>query len=130
MVSLVASLRSNRSAAERGRLRAKRGNLVNKIFDEQEGLVKQLAAALKNGDEKLLMDCIKKGERNLEKLGVVGKKAKKIIQKIESLGGAAKILGGGGVRKGSGMILAFHKNPNALLNSRKEYNWELIKINL
>ncbi len=81
-----------------------------RIFDEQEKLVKELAIALKNGDEEGLIQIIRNGERNLEKIGVVGKKAQEIIRSVEKSGGAAKTLGGGGFKEGSGMILCYHKN--------------------
>ncbi len=101
-----------------------------KIFDDQEELTKQLATALKAGDYTLIQRSIKEGERNLEKLGVVGKKAKEIIKQIEKLGGVGKILGGGGVRKGSGMILAYHNNPKKILEFAKKNSWEILDIKL
>ena len=97
-------------------LRAKRGNpSFNKIIDDQESLAKEMAQVLKDGDEKKLMQIIRKAEINLEKLGVVSKSTKAIIRKIENLNGAAKISGAGGIKTGSGMILAFHKDPNILI---------------
>lgn len=93
-----------------------------KILDDQESLAKQLVPILKEGDEKALIQIIKSSESNLEKLGVVGKTAKLIIRKIESLKGAAKITGAGGIKKGSGMILAFHKDPNKLIKFAVDNN--------
>lgn len=87
---------------------------INNILDKQEELVKELALALKNVDEEKLMQVIKSGERNLEKIGVVGKKAKKIIAEVEKSGGAAKILGGGGYKEGSGMILCYNTKLKGL----------------
>lgn len=83
---------------------------IKNILDQQEQLVKELAIALKGGNEKKLIEIIRDGERNLEKIGVVGKKAKEIIRQVEKSGGAAKILGGGGFKDGSGMILCYHGN--------------------
>lgn len=77
------------------------------IFNDQEQLVIDLAVALKDGDEKGLIEIIRQGQRNLQKIGVSGKKAQQIIKSVEELGGAAKILGGGGFKKGSGMILTY-----------------------
>jgi mevalonate kinase len=88
---------------------------VRELFDSQEKLTKQIAIALKDGDENGLIESIKLGEQNLEKLKVVGKKAQFIIRDIEKLGGAAKINGGGGIRKGSGMLLVYHKKPDVLI---------------
>lgn len=103
---------------------------VVKLFDYQEQLVKNLATALKEGDENLLIKIIKLGEKNLEKLGVVGKKAKSMIREIEKIGGAGKIMGGGGISEGSGMLLAYHKRPEELLNLVKKENWKTLKIKL
>lgn len=100
------------------------GNLLNR----QEQLVKELAIALKEGGEDNLIDIIKKGERNLEKLGVVGKVAKDIIRKVENIGGACKIMGGGGFKGGSGMLLAYHKNPKILTSLAKQF--KITKISL
>jgi mevalonate kinase len=87
---------------------------VQSLFNSQEEITKRIAIALEKGDESDLVEFIKSGERNLEELGVVGKKAQSIIRKIEKLGGAVKINGGGGVKRGSGMLLAYHKNPDIL----------------
>ncbi len=87
---------------------------AQKIFSSQESLTKQMAVALQIGDTKKISAAIKLGQRNLEKLGVVGKKSLDIIRKIEKSGGYAKILGGGGIKGGSGMILVYHKDPKKL----------------
>lgn len=87
---------------------------AHKIFDEQENLTRQLLSALKKGDDTLIIRIIGAGERNLEKLGVVSVFVKKLIGEIEKSGGAAKISGGGGVKKGTGMLLVYHNNRKAL----------------
>lgn len=103
---------------------------IKSILESQEELTKQLILALKDGNEKLLIEIIKKAESNLEKIGVVGSIAKKIIKDIEKLGGAAKISGAGGVKKGSGMILTYHKNPKKILKYAKKNNLEAFIIKL
>ena len=118
---LVAKVRVN---LERSRVK------VQKIFDHQEVLVKNLAVVLKEGDENGLINIIKAGEVNLEKLGVVGKKAKDIIRRVEKIGGAVKIIGGGGIKEGAGMLLAYHKNPNKLIEFAKKQDWTIIAIKL
>lgn len=84
------------------------------IFNSQEELTKKMTIALRDGDEDLLIQCIKLGEENLEKLGVVSKRTQTLIKEIEKLGGAAKISGGGGVKEGSGMLLSYHRSPSIL----------------
>jgi mevalonate kinase len=96
------------------KLKAVFSQKIELLFNSQEALTKRIVIALEKGDESDLVECIKFGERNLEELGVAGKKAQSMIRKIEKLGGAAKINGGGGIKKGSGMILAYHKNPDVL----------------
>lgn len=103
---------------------------VEKIFNDQEQLTKQLAQVLKDGDEDLLIKIIKAGEKNLEKLGVVGKVAQAIIRQIEKLGGAAKISGAGGIKKGSGMLLCYHRNPQVILDFASKNNLEAFKIKI
>lgn len=85
----------------------KNKKLSQEIFDQQEQFVKDMVIALQKGNEKELIHIIRQGEKNLEKLGVVGKKAKSIVRSVENLGGAAKIIGGGGIKEGAGMILVY-----------------------
>jgi mevalonate kinase len=83
-----------------------------KIFDENEEQTKRIAVAVKKGDEKTLIDAIRKGSRTLERMGVVSKKIIPFIRKIERTGGAAKILGGGGRTDGVGYLLCYsHREP-------------------
>lgn len=103
---------------------------IASILESQELLTKQMLLALKDGDEKILIDTIRKGEKNLEKISVVGKKAKKIIKDIENLGGASKVSGAGGVKDGSGILLCYHKNPKRILDYAKKNNLESYVIKL
>jgi mevalonate kinase len=82
---------------------------AKKIFDDQEELTRNLLPALQNNSDAIL-EIIKRGEKNLEGLGVVSPSVKKIIKAIEKAGGAAKICGGGGRIKGTGVLLGYKKN--------------------
>jgi len=84
---------------------------LQKFLDANEIQTKQIAVAIKENDEKTLIDAMQKGERTLEEIGVVSKKVIPIIRKIEASGGAAKILGGGGRAAGVGYLLCYLKNP-------------------
>lgn len=103
---------------------------IKKIFSDQEELTKRMTLALKNGDEDELITSIKEGEKNLEKLGVVGKKATTIIRIIEKHGGAAKISGAGGIKGGSGMLLVYHPKPEILSDGIKKNKWEAFSVTL
>jgi mevalonate kinase len=83
---------------------------AEKIFNDQEELTKNLLSAFSNNDENQIKLIIKKGQRNLEKLGVVPAPVKKMIRHIEKLGGAAKICGGGGISNATGVLLVYQNN--------------------
>ena len=75
-------------------------------------------------------ELIQENERLLEKIGVVGPRAKKIIRQIESIGGMAKICGAGGVKVGSGMLLVVHKDEKKILQLIKQEQWRYMKVDL
>lgn len=93
---------------------------LTKFLQSQGALSTRLVKILKKGEEDKFIQLIKKSEKNLEKLGVVSEYAKKIVVDIEHLGGCAKISGAGGIKKGSGMILAYHKDLNTLIKFAKD----------
>ncbi|OGH20104.1 MAG: mevalonate kinase [Candidatus Levybacteria bacterium RIFCSPHIGHO2_02_FULL_37_13] len=103
---------------------------IQALFNSQEEWTKQMVIAFKDGNEENLMECIKLGEQNLEKLGVVGARAKVLIRSIERIGGVAKICGAGGVKSGSGMLLVYHKDTGKLLNYIKQKKLEFLKIRI
>jgi mevalonate kinase len=76
----------------------------NKKYLAQMGKVSQLIIEnlKKNTWEPELLT---QNERLLEKIGVVGNKAKKMISKLEKEGKSAKITGAGGMKSGSGIII-------------------------
>lgn len=120
---------STREMVEKvAKLRISSFQKVQSLFNSQEELTKQMVIALRDGDENSLIECIKLSEKNLEELGVVGKKAQSIIVEIERLGGSAKISGAGGVKNGSGMLLAYCKDKGRLLNYVKEKRLKLLSI--
>lgn len=86
--------------------------LADNIFNDQERLVKEFFSALQHNDEQKIIESIQKGEKNLERLGIVSSHVKKIIRNIEKKGGAAKICGGGGKEKGTGVLLIYNRNNN------------------
>lgn len=103
---------------------------IQALFNLQEDLTKQMVIAIKDGEEDSLIKCIRLGQRNLERLGVVGEKAQSLIRSIEETGGAAKISGAGGVKKGSGMLLVYHKDTGKLLSNIRQKKLEFLKIRI
>ncbi len=118
MISLVAS--GVRRQASR----------MNRLFNENEAQTKRVAVAVKEGNEMELMDAMKAGERTLEGMGVVSKNATALIRMIEKAGGAAKILGGGGIQEGVGFLLCYHHDPDAVRRMAREYGVSIQPIQL
>ncbi len=108
----------------------KRPKYTESIFAGQELLVRELLPALKNGDEDVIINCIRQGEKNLELLGVVSPFVKLLIRKIEKIGGAAKICGAGGKTKGGGILLAYHKNRKELETLLEFHKFDFSPITL
>lgn len=95
-------------------LKKQQSKVFDTILDDQEKLTRDLLGAIKHADEKAVMTIFREGEKNLETIGVVSPSARTIIREIEKTDGAAKICGAGGKSKGSGIILAYHKEMNKL----------------
>ncbi|MDD5416282.1 MAG: mevalonate kinase [Candidatus Daviesbacteria bacterium] len=109
---------------------AAKSKKFKKIFDNQEKLVRELLSTIQNANENQLIQIIRAGERNLETIGVVSPYATSIIRKIENAGGAAKICGGGGKTKATGILLCYHPNPAVVKNIAKSYKLDYIKTTL
>lgn len=93
---------------------------------ELGGLVEQYVSCLEQG---LPLDqLIRQNHRLLAQLPVVGQQALGMIAAIEQIGGAAKITGAGGVKAGSGMILAYHQNREQLVQLCQQYNWQYLPV--
>lgn len=71
---------------------------------------------------------IKQNEQLLESIGVVSESTKTLIRSIESIGGAAKISGAGGQKKGSGMVLLFHPHPQKLAAFAQQHGIKIESI--
>jgi len=106
----------------------KQPKFVEKILNDQEKLVKNLLAALEKGKHNEIIRIIRSGEHNLESLGVVSSYVQKIIRAIESSGGAAKINGGGGTKKGTGMLLIYHQDFKSLKKVLNSHQLEVERI--
>jgi mevalonate kinase len=101
-----------------------------KLFDVNEIQTKRIACALKEKNETELMDAIRIGEQTLEDIGIVSRYIIPIIRTIETSGGVAKILGGGGRSKGTGFLLLYHKEKPQIEKIGKKYGFRIRKITL
>jgi mevalonate kinase len=101
-----------------------------KLFDVNEIQTKRVAIALKEKNETELLDAIRVGEQTLEGMGVVSNKVVPIVRAIETLGGAAKILGGGGKSQGVGYLLAYHKYNKVIEEIGNEFGFQVRAVAL
>lgn len=101
-----------------------------KILNHQERLTSELLDVFKNENDGSLKAILKDAENNLETIGIVSESAKKLIRTIEKTGGAAKVCGAGGKSKGSGIILAYHTDKNAIETVAKENRLDYYSVQL
>ena len=101
-----------------------------KIFKKIGKVTNMLIDSFKQSDFRELKFLIRTNEQLLEELGVVGERAKKIIRLIERSGGAAKICGAGGLKKGSGMALVYHGDLSVLKRNLKKNKIDFLKVKL
>lgn len=66
----------------------------------------------------------------LEQIGVVGQKAKEIIKQLQTKAAFCKITGAGGIKTGSGYILAWHKNPQEFKVNLEKMGLEFLQTQL
>lgn len=104
--------------------KSKYKELINKIGEVSGELIEHLQ---KGSFEPELL---RENERLLEELGVVGEKAKLMVRRVEKAGGAAKICGGGGVKKGSGLMLLYHQDSGILRDIVHKGKWQVFKAEL
>lgn len=95
---------------------------------EFQSVTKDMVAAIHDENQAQFTEAIVKNELLLEKLGVVSLSTKKLIRAIEKAGGVAKISGAGGIKSGSGTILAVHKNPKVLQFIATKYQYPFSQV--
>lgn len=75
-------------------------------------------------------ELIRENQRLLEKLGVVGERAKSIVHSIEEIGGVAKVCGAGGIKKGSGILLTYHPQIEKIKTLAQKNKWNYFSVKL
>lgn len=106
----------------------KKSEYMQTLLDLNEAQVKRVTVALREGNEKELLDAIRVGESTLEGMGVVSDKVTPLIREIEKAGGVAKILGGGGKSDGVGFLLCYHREPKSVAALSKKYHYTIQSI--
>lgn len=107
-----------------------RKSYFDSVFGSIERVTRNFLGYLTGDNNLELGSLIRENEALLERLGVVSVSTKKIIRKIEKLGGAAKISGAGGIKKASGIIMIYHKDPEKLLKFAKKNNLNLFSVKM
>jgi mevalonate kinase len=107
-----------------------RNSKLNIALDDNEVQTKRITVAIKEGNEDVLVDTMRIGERTLETMGVVSDSAQKIIREIEMIGGGAKILGGGGKKGPVGYLLAYHRDEKAIQSIGQSYGYKVESVKL
>lgn len=100
------------------------------ILSDNETQTKRVAQAIKEGNEEMLIDAIRKGQRTLEQMGVASDRVVPLIREIEEAGGAAKILGGGGRTGAVGFLLCYHRDSSTIQKLCKPYGYEVESVTL
>lgn len=104
---------------------------IERIFRKIEKTTKKMLGLLLLTKRHPKLDQLfKENEKLLEELKIVSPQTQALIRKIEKIGGGAKISGAGGIKEGSGIILAYHQNPEVLLNFAQKEKLPCFEIKL
>lgn len=113
------------------------GEMVQKVANEANN--QKTLPKIGNLSQKMLND-LQSGVFNpelmdenqdlLEQIGVVGQKAQGIIQELQTQGAFCKITGAGGVKTGSGYILAWHEDPQKFKTNLQKMGLEFFQTQL
>lgn len=99
------------------------------IFNRIEEITKLFLKSLLAGGGNY-SGLIKDNQRLLQELGVVSDSTQKLVKRIESMGGSAKVSGAGGKKGASGILLGYHKDPGAILNFVRKMNLKVYEVRL
>lgn len=96
-----------------GKLYNRNSAAVEKSLAAIEKTVKRTVVSIMKEDGDFFAQSITQNEEELEKLGVVSDRTKKLLQKLRAWG-AGKITGAGGKKDGSGYVLFYATNPEKM----------------
>ncbi len=107
--------------------RMKKDFRIKKVVKDIGSITNEMISELKR--DKFNIQLIQQNQKLLDKLGVVGDRAKEIVGLVERIGGVAKVTGAGGIKTGSGYLLSYHPCSNTLIKLLKEQQLEYFVIN-
>jgi len=124
---LIDSGQATESTAEMvQQVRDKKQETRNKKVEEIGKVTRRFISKIKTGQFSPTL--IKENQSLLDELGVVGDKARNMVQQIEAIGGVTKITGAGGIKSGSGMLLCYHPDPSRLQHLVSKHLWSSIPV--
>lgn len=85
------------------------------ILNDIEKITSKLVISIKKNDESIFKKCFIDNEKELEKLGIVSEKTKKLLVSLSKFG-VGKVTGAGGRKTNSGFILFLPENKKGLEN--------------
>lgn len=100
------------------------------LLAEMENITRTMVRAIHDENEAALLSAIQKNQQLLERMGVVSVATKELLNKIESLGGAAKISGAGGRKVGSGVIWIASRHKQTITDLLKNYQFLPFEVQL
>lgn len=103
---------------------------IENIFREIEKITKSLLRYLTNEEQINFGELIKENEKQLELLGVVSSSTMDLINRIEKIGGFAKISGAGGKKDASGIIIIYHPEIDKLKKFSADNQLDILGVNL
>src|SRR3989338_834422 len=106
-----------------GKFRNENMKYFKRLADINEKETNNVLNYLNSGDIKNLKKAVRAGQQTFKNLGVVSKKVIPFIKDLESEGGAAKILGGGGYMGGVGYLLCLLQNRQVLTQICTKYGF-------
>lgn len=98
------------------------------ILDAVEAVTKQTAQSIHDEDETGFRRSISENEQYLEKMGIVSTSARAFIRAIVKAGGVAKISGAGGIKTGSGVVVAIHDAPQKIIALAKKRKYDTFQV--
>lgn len=111
-------------------LRRKRKIYIEGIFRRIEKVTRGFLSYLTEEANENFGHLIRENGELLESLGVVSESTKTIIKRVEEMGGYAKIIGAGGRRVGSGMVLVYYKDVEKISLFRKNNKLNIFPVEL
>lgn len=113
------------------------GEMVKKVADKNSNqkIVLKIAAL----SQKMLEDLnagnfnpslLNENQDLLQQIGVVGHKAQEVIKQLQNKGAFCKITGAGGIKSGSGCILAWHENNQEFEQNLEKMGLEFFKTQI